>query len=474
MSIPEPTHALLSQIPGVDRLLEWPAIRALTSVCDRSILVDVTRESTADLRDRLRGGTFAPEGDLAAWIVSDIERRVENLLSPSLRRVINATGVILHTNLGRAPLDPGAVARVTEIATGYTNLEFDLEAGDRGSRIDHVESLLCRLTGAESTALVNNNAAAVLIALNTLAEGGEAIVSRGQLVEIGGSFRIPDIMSRSGAKMVEVGTTNRTHAGDYEVAISDATSLLLSVHPSNFRVEGFTAEVSLPSLVEIGQHHEVPVLHDLGGGVLHDVRDFGLPYEPIASESIQAGVDVVTFSGDKMLGGPQCGILVGKREALDRIKKNPLMRALRCDKITYLLLEETLKLFLNSNQLTSKHPVMRMLTESVEIIKDRAARMVSAIGDVTAIVEVLDSAAQVGSGALPVETIPSAAVTVRSELTAGELSRRLRCGRRPVVGYVRDDILHLDVRTVNEDEIQMVADSIRAALAQDWRSSCAT
>lgn len=474
MSSSESIQGLLSQIPGVDRLLELPAIKDLTSSCDRSILADLARKATADLRDRLRAGVFVPQGDLTEWIVNDVKRRVEELLSPSLRRVINATGVVLHTNLGRAPLDPGSVARVAEIALGYTNLEFDLKTGGRGSRIDHVESLLCRLTGAEAAALVNNNAAAVLIGLNTFAEREEAIVSRGQLVEIGGSFRIPDIMSRSGAKMVEVGTTNRTHARDYESAITDATSLLLSVHPSNFRVEGFTAEVSLPDLVEIGKRHGVPVLHDLGGGVLRDVRDYGLPYEPIASESVGAGVDVVTFSGDKMLGGPQCGILVGKREAVDRIKQNPLMRALRCDKITYLLLEETLKLFLNSSALSTKHPVMRMLTEPVDVVQDRATRLAKAIGAVSADIKVVDSAAQVGSGAMPVETIPSAAVTIVSDLTSNELSRRLRMGETPVVGYVRDEVLHLDVRTVSEEEIQIASLSIRAALDPEWRSPCAT
>ncbi len=472
VSTSNPKQALLSQIPGVDRLLDLPAVRALSVHCDRSILVDLARDAAADLRNRLREGVFVPEGNLEARIVEDIERRVERLMSPSLRRVINASGVVLHTNLGRAPIAEDVARKVAEIASGYSNLEYDLVSGDRGSRIDHVESLLCRLTNAESAALVNNNAAAVLIALNTLAEGGEAIVSRGQLVEIGGSFRIPAIMERSGARMVEVGTTNRTHAGDYEAAITDATSLLLSVHPSNFRVEGFTAEVSLSDLVEIGARHDVPVLHDLGGGVLHDVRAFGLPYEPIASESVEAGADVVTFSGDKMLGGPQCGILVGKRDALERIRRNPLMRALRCDKITYLLLEETLKLFLNASRLPERHPVTRMLTESVETVRARAGRLATAIG--TRDVDIVDSAAQVGSGALPVETIPSAAVIVRSSCSAGELARRLRLGNPPVVGYVRDDALHLDLRTVPDDDVQAVADAIQRVLDVEWSDPCAT
>lgn len=474
MSKAESKQSLLSQIPGVDRLLELPAVTSLTSRIDRRVLVDLAREATFDLRQKLLSDGFDPEEGLEVWLTQDLKRRVDDLLSPNLKRVINASGVILHTNLGRAPLEQAAVGRVAEIASGYTNLEFDLESGERGSRVDHVDALLCRLTGAEAAAVVNNNAAAVLIALNTLAAGSEAIVSRGQLVEIGGSFRIPDIMDGSGAVMVEVGTTNRTHARDYEAAITEKTALLLSVHPSNFRVEGFTAEVALPEIVEIARRHEVGVLHDLGGGVLQDVREYGLPHEPIVSESVGAGVDVVTFSGDKMLGGPQCGILVGKKDALDRIRTNPLMRALRCDKITYLLLEETLKLFLNEPHLRTRHPVMRMMTEAVDRVKERANLLAREIGEVDGTVEIVESAAQAGSGALPVETIPSVAVTIQSGLSASEFALRLRSSDPPVVGYVRDDVLHLDLRTVADGEVAEIADAVLKALGVKRETPCDT
>ena len=350
---------------------------------------------------------------LTEWIVGDVERQLADQFAPNLRRVVNATGVILHTNLGRAPLPDVAVKHIADIAGSYSNLELDLETGQRGSRTTLVEKLLCELTGAEAAAIANNNAAAVLLTLNTLAGGKEAIVSRGQLVEIGGSFRIPDIMARSGAQMVEVGTTNRTHLSDYEAALTENTGVMLAVHPSNYKVMGFTAEVALEDMVALGRQRGVPVAHDLGGGVLVNLRDYGLPYEPLVSDSISAGADVVMFSGDKVLGGPQCGIIVGKQNVVEQIRKNPLMRALRCGKLTYAALEATLKLFLNPEVLTREHPTLRMLTEPVTTLEQRGRRLLQMIGELEGFTcELVDSHAQTGSGALPLENIPSVAVAI--------------------------------------------------------------
>lgn len=452
-----PNRDSLAKLPGIDRLLETDVLKGACEQFDRSLVTDAAREAVEGLRRRLLRGEEAPE-DLLVYLALEAAERLGELTEASLKRVINATGVVLHTNLGRAPLPAEALNRAVEVGLGYSNLEIDLETGERGARIDHVDGLLCTLTGAEASAVVNNNAAAVLIALNTLATGREAVVSRGQLIEIGGSFRIPDVMERSGARMVEVGTTNRTHPSDFELAISEETGILLSVNPSNYRVEGFTAQVSLDELVEIGRRRDVPVLHDLGGGVLIDVEPLGLPEEPVAAESVSAGADVVTFSGDKLLGGPQCGILVGKKLAIERIRRNPLMRALRCDKLTYVLLEETLKLFLDPARLPERHPAFASLVEDVTAVRRRAQRIVKRI-DADEGVYVVDSEAQVGSGSLPLVTIPSAAVAIRAP-SPDAFSRCLRTGSTPVIGYVRDDTVFLDARTIRSDEVDCVADAV--------------
>ncbi|MDP6039510.1 MAG: L-seryl-tRNA(Sec) selenium transferase, partial [Candidatus Latescibacteria bacterium] len=421
------------------------------------------REAIDRLRRAMREGEIVGDSKeaLIALVVADVQGVLADQLAPSLRRVVNATGVILHTNLGRAPLPDVAVEQIADIAGYYSNLELDLETGQRGSRTTLVESLLCELTGAEAAAIVNNNAAAVLLMLNTLAEGKEAVVSRGQLVEIGGSFRIPDIMGRSGATMVEVGTTNRTHLKDYEAALTDTTGLMLVVHPSNYKVMGFTAEVMLEDLVTLGKSRGVPVAHDLGGGVLVDLREYGLPYEPLVSDSLTAGVDVVTFSGDKVLGGPQCGIIVGKKDAVEKIRKNPLMRALRCGKLTYAALEATLKMFLNPDALVKSHPTLRMLTESVSILKRRGRRLLALIGEVDDLqIDLVDSKAQTGSGALPLEEIESCAIAIACDGVQA-FAERLRRYDLPVMGYVRDDRVFLDLRTMRNDELRVVADAVR-------------
>ena len=454
----------LSQLPGIDRVLADDRLAPLKERLPVEHLTAFARSAVDTVRERVLAGKGGAE-DLVEQVLNTLLARSEAFLDPRLKRVINATGVVLHTNMGRAPLAEAALKRIVETAGGYTNLEIDLATGDRGSRTDLVEELVCRLTDAEAAAVVNNNAAAVLLALNTLAMGKEAVVSRGQLVEIGGSFRIPDIMERSGARMVEVGTTNRTHRADFEDAVTDQTGLLLSVHPSNYEVVGFTAEVGLADLVEIAHARGVAVLHDLGAGCLIDTRTLGLGYEPLVSDSVEAGADLVTFSGDKILGGPQCGILVGTRDHIAAIRKNPLMRALRCDKLTYAALEATLMLYLEPDRLSERHPVIRMLTEPVDQVRERASKVLEAVGQVPAKVEVVDSSGQVGSGAFPVEKVASAAVRIVPEqVSADAFSRRLRKGESPVIGYTREDTVHLDARTILDDEVAAVALAVRTAL----------
>ncbi len=464
MAIRVADRSVLSNLPGVDRVLGSDQLGLLKESLSLEHLTAIVRRSVDLVRDDILSGKPRAD-DLFEEVLTEVASAADLYLWPSLQRVVNATGVVLHTNMGRAPLSRVAVDRIVSIASGYTNLELDLDTGERGSRIELVNDLICRLTGAEAAAVVNNNAAAVLLGLNTLAQGKEAIVSRGQLVEIGGSFRIPDIMERSGARMVEVGTTNRTHTSDYESAITDETGLLLSVNPSNYEVVGFTAEVALKELSRIGCEHDVPVLHDLGAGCLIDTRTMGLGYEPLVSDSVAAGADVVTFSGDKILGGPQCGILVGKEDAISSIRKNPLTRALRCDKLVYAALEATLQLFLDRKSLAAQHPVIRMLTESADSVRARATLLESSIGDVDADVTVVESEGQVGSGALPIEKVPSSAVRIQpTSCSVADLARSLRLGSTPVVGYTRENALHLDVRTVGEEDVRIVAEAVQVAL----------
>ncbi|MDP6777012.1 MAG: L-seryl-tRNA(Sec) selenium transferase [Candidatus Latescibacteria bacterium] len=461
----------LSTIPSVDRLLSEPSVQRLAERVDLPVVTRWVRASVAALRDALLGGDMqeADRDSHLRWTVAELHRRSEEALAPRLQRVVNGTGIVLHTNLGRAPLPKAAIEQICRVAGGYSSVEIDLETGRRGSRTALVEELLCELTGAEAAAVVNNNAAGVLLTLNTLALGKEAVVSRGQLVEIGGSFRIPDIMSRSGATMVEVGTTNRTHLGDYQNALTERSGLLLAVHPSNYKVMGFSSEVSLSDLVGLGRRHGVPVAHDLGGGVLVDLREYGLPYEPLVSDSVRAAADIVCFSGDKVLGGPQAGVLVGRREAIEAIRQNPLMRSLRCGKLTYAALEATLKLYLNREKLARAHPTLGMLTQSMSSLRRRGRsllRRLEGLGGRDFEASLEESVAQTGSGALPLEEIPSVALVLGCRgWSAGQLADRLRRNAPPVLGYVREDRLFLDLRTIRSDELSIVADAIVAAAA---------
>ena len=474
-------QANLSLIPSVDAVLAQPEVRALRERCDQPMVTRFVREGIDAVRQAMLSGDAIGESRdaLVARVVRRACLRVARITGPGLKRVVNATGIVLHTNLGRAPLADAAARAVAGVASGYSNLEVDLESGRRGSRTALVEELLCALTGAEAAAVVNNNAAAVLLTLNSLCLGKEALVSRGELIEIGGSFRIPEIMERSGAVMVEVGTTNRTHLQDYEAALTRRAGLMLAVHPSNYKVMGFTAAVSLEDLVALGNRHGVAVVHDLGGGALVDMSEFGLPHEPLVSDSVAAGAGVVTFSADKVLGGPQAGILVGRGDAIETIRRNPLMRALRCGKLTYAALAATLRLFLNREKLLRAHPTLGMLTVPVSILKRRGLRSLSRLSQLQEKglrVELVDSVAQTGSGAMPLEEIASVALCV--SLVGGsvtDLAARLRADDPPVVGYVRDDRLFLDLRTVATGELRHVEAALRRAVGVGVESvSCHT
>ena len=428
----------LRDLPSVDRLLADEVLAA----APRPLATTAARVALELARAAIRAG--ADPGDVAASARAELER----LSTPSLYRVVNATGVLLHTNLGRAPLAPSALARVAEVGGSYSNLELDLTSGLRGSRQDHLADALRRLTGAEAALVVNNNAAAVLLALAALAEGKEVLVSRGELVEIGDGFRIPDVLARSGARMVEVGTTNRTRAADYERAIGPETALLLRVHQSNFRIVGFASQPGLAELARVTQRAGLPLVDDLGSGSLLELGD-----EPTVAASLAAGADLVCFSGDKLLGGPQAGIVVGRADLVERLRRHPLQRALRADKLTLAALEGTLALLDDPERARAELPVLRMLDESLDIVRARAQRLAELVGG-----ELEETVARVGGGALPLAELESVACAIEEELAAP-----LRLGDPPVVGVVRDGRLLLDARTLTESDVDAVARAVGAA-----------
>jgi L-seryl-tRNA(Ser) seleniumtransferase len=426
----------LRDLPSVDELA---ADERLATAAPRPLLVAAVRSTLDRAREEIRAG--ADPGDL----IDRVESELAGARAARLRRVINATGVIIHTNLGRAPLAREALERVASVAAGYSNLEYDAEEGARGSRQDHVAPILRRLTGAEAALVVNNNAGAVLLALAALAEGREVLVSRGELIEIGDGFRIPDVLARSGARLREVGTTNRTRAADYDRAIGPETALLLRVHQSNFRVVGFTEQPRLEELVRIGRTRGIPVVDDLGSGVLVELED-----EPSAHDALSAGADLVCFSGDKLLGGPQAGIVVGRADLVEKLRRHPLQRALRADKLTLAALEGTLALYLDPERAAREIPVLRMLGEPLEAVRGRAERLAELVGG-----EVEQTVGRVGGGALPLAELPSFACGVEEELAAP-----LREGEPPIVGILRDGRLLLDCRTLTDDEVDDVAAAI--------------
>jgi L-seryl-tRNA(Ser) seleniumtransferase len=423
------------------RLRDLPSVDELARAVDDPLAVDAARSVLAQAREELMAG-FAP-GDLRERLAAELAA----VRRPALRRVLNATGVVLHTNLGRAPLAEAALERVREVGGGYSNLEYDVHEGVRGSRQDHVAGLLRKLTGAEAALVVNNNAAAVLLALAALAEGREVVVSRGELIEIGDGFRIPDVLARSRARLVEVGTTNKTRAADYEEAIRPETALLLRVHQSNFRVVGFTERPAVAELAAVARRHELPLVDDLGSGALVELAD-----EPTARAALDAGSDLVSFSGDKLLGGPQAGIVVGRADLVERLRRHPLQRAVRADKLTLAALEGTLGLYSEPGRALREVPVLRMVAEPVRRIRARAERL-AALVDGT----VEETVGRVGGGALPLVELPSFACAVEEGLAA-----RLRAGDPPVVGVVRDGRLLLDCRTLADTEVDEVAGAVRS------------
>jgi len=428
----------LRDLPSVDRLLADEVLAA----APRPLATTAARTAVEQARETIQAG--GEPGDLVEAARAELGR----LVSPALRRVLNATGVIVHTNLGRAPLSPAALARAVDVGGSYSNLELDLASGSRGSRQDHVADALRRLTGAAAALVVNNNAAAVLLALAALADGREVVVSRGELVEIGDGFRIPDVLSRSGARMVEVGTTNRTRVVDYERAIGPDTALLLRVHQSNYRIVGFTESVPTRELAQISRRAGLWLVDDLGSGSLADVGD-----EPTAASSLAAGADLVCFSGDKLLGGPQAGIVVGRAELVERLRRHPLQRALRADKLTLAALEGTLALHQDPERARAQIPVLRMLDEPVEAVRERAERLAGLVGG-----EVEETVARVGGGALPLAELTSAACAIEEALAAP-----LRLGDPPVLGIVRDGRLLLDARTLTDTEVDEAARAVLKA-----------
>ncbi len=459
-----PTRSdLLRAIPPVDlcvqeasKLERWQKLR-------RDYLVMVVRRAQAALRDDIACGRIALDSSRER-LLDEVLRRVEATIEADeqrLKTVINATGVVIHTNLGRAPLAKAAVEALVRAASEAINLEYDLERGERGDRDSLVEEELCALTGAEAATVVNNNAAAVLLALNSLAEGREVIVSRGELIEIGGSFRIPEIMAKSGAKLREVGTTNRTHLRDYAAAIGPETALLLKVHPSNYRIVGFTAEVSLEALVELANRYQLPVMEDLGSGALIDLTSYGLPREPVVRERVKAGATVVTFSGDKLLGGPQAGLIVGKRAVIDRIKTNPLKRALRCGKLTLAALSATLRLYLRAQDLGDALPTLQMLRRPAQELARIAERISQALAQRLGsdyLVEPTPTTAQVGSGALPAEELPSWGIAISHRTLGPEaIAAKLRRARPPIIGRIERDRVILDLRSVVDPDALLLA-----------------
>jgi L-seryl-tRNA(Ser) seleniumtransferase len=463
------TNALLRTLPKTDEVLDHPALAETLAAVPRALVVDSVRDAVEDMRLRLLAGeSVTPSVEAAA---RDAVCRATLAARPSLRRVINATGIIVHTNLGRSVLSEKAAAAVAEVASGYSTLEYDVASGERGSRYVHVEGLLCRLTGSEAALVVNNNAAAVMLGIAGLARGREAIVSRGQLVEIGGSFRIPDIMAESGATMVEVGTTNKTHLSDYEGALTANTGLLLKVHSSNYRVVGFTDEVPLSDLVHLGALHGVPVMEDQGSGVLIDISKYGLAEEPSVGASVAAGATIVTASGDKLLGGPQAGLILGRSEVILRLKRHPMARALRPDKMTLAALEATLFAYLDEARALAEIPTLRMLTEPQAEVRTRAGALAARLRDVlgeSADVEVADDIARAGGGALPLADIPSAVVSIAPRAMAvGKLEASLRAGGDPaIVARVHGDRLLIDPRTLLDPaEEDAVVSRVGAVLA---------
>lgn len=452
---------LLRKIPKIDEILSRPEIVSAVENGSRTCVIDALRAVTAGLRTEIQNGSspdISPENISALTLLA-----AENSEQMSLRPVINATGIVLHTNLGRAVMSHEAAVAAMDVAENYNTLEYNCFDGRRGSRYSHVESLLCKLTGAEAALVVNNNAAAVILILSTMAKGAEVVVSRGELVEIGGSFRVPEIMEQSQSTLVEVGTTNKTHPNDYDRAITENTAALLKVHTSNYKIMGFTEEVSLEEMALIGKTRKIPTIYDLGSGALANLPDFGITDEPSVKDAVSSGVDVVCFSGDKLLGGPQAGIILGKKETIEAMKLNPLTRALRIDKLTLAALEATLRIYLDPENIATKIPTYAMLSQTMEVLNKKAETLAKKISSLCSqcVCEVAEDEGQVGGGSVPTQMLKTAVVAVSSPaINASELERSLRFCKLPIIARISKDRVILDARTVDEKHFDVIAKSI--------------
>lgn len=462
---------LFNLIPKVDELLRGPLILKLLDNLPRIIVVDSVREEIDLLRRDIRNKTIDEK---------NIEKRIKKLPylinkraiqrnNFKLKKVINGTGVVIHTNLGRSVINKEIMENVLEISSNYSNLEFDLNKGERGSRYSHLEEIIKYITGGEAAMVVNNNAAAVMLVLSTLAKGKEVIVSRGELIEIGGSFRVPEVMEQSGGDLVDIGTTNKTHIWDYERAINENTGAFLKVHTSNYKILGFTSSVSIEELYNLKEKYNIPLIEDLGSGVLIDLSKYGLEHEPTVQESIKNGVDIVTFSGDKLLGGPQAGIIVGKRKYIDEMKKNPLTRAIRVDKFTISALEATLKLYLDEEMVLEKIPTINMLSLSKNELENRASilkrKLKSEIDEEKITIDIVDEYSEVGGGSLPLEKLPTKCICISSHsLSISKFENSLRNFDIPIITRVHRDKIYIDVRTLKESEFDTIVKGVLNAL----------
>ena len=461
-----PNKKKLSQLPSVDECIKSPYGDKWLQKYYRNIIVRSVREAIDSKRKELLDGAD-PDISIDA-IAAEIEQNIIRHSAYKLKPLINASGVVIHTNLGRSILSDKALENIVSTAGSYSNLEYEIAKGKRGKRYAHIKDILIELTGAEDAVVVNNNAAAVLICLDTFAKGREVIVSRGELVEIGGSFRIPEVMKSSGAILREVGTTNKTHMNDYENAVCGNTGLLLKVHQSNYKISGFTQEVPVPDLVKVGKEFKIPVISDLGSGCMISLRPYGVHDEPTVQEVIREGADLVTFSGDKLLGGPQSGIIVGRKKLIQKIQQNPMMRAMRIDKMTFAALEATFMQYLDEQKALKNIPTLRMLTESGDIIKKRAKKIFNAlkksISDKAAL-EVQPDQSRAGGGSLPEADFPTFVVSLRPRnMTVNALEKKLRLGDPPVIARIKEDVLLIDARTIQDREVKILINCIVTAL----------
>ncbi|CAK7069428.1 L-seryl-tRNA(Sec) selenium transferase [Tissierella sp.] len=462
---------LFTLIPKVDEILDKNSIKELLNYIPRKTVLDSIRTEIEEIRGKIKGKILSEEEIINEIQNIDfkIKKRADEKNTYRLKRVVNATGVVIHTNLGRSLINEKIMDNVKEIAINYSNLEYDLETGSRGSRYSHLEEIIAEITGGEAAMVVNNNAAAVILVLSTMAKDKEVIVSRGELVEIGGSFRIPDVMEQSGASLVSVGTTNKTHLWDFENAINENTGALLKVHTSNYRILGFTSNVDSEELIPLKEKYNLPLIEDLGSGVLIDLSKYGIEYEPTVQESLRKGVDIVTFSGDKLLGGPQVGVIVGKREYIQAMKKNPFTRAFRVDKFTISALEATLRYYLDEGTAVKEIPTLAMLVMCLEEIEKKAIELKSRMDeksfDDSLEINIEDNFSEVGGGSLPLEKLPTKCIVLTlNNFSTQEFENNLRKFHIPIITRLYKDRVYLDLRTIKEEEFDVIVEGISFAL----------